>query len=393
MSCREANGSKGFGVSVGAVPRAVRRGLLAAILGFALQAQPAGATDWKPGTIVRGEDGRLILAPPDNPSSDAPRTHPARVCAPESAETGCDFNSLADALAAAEDGKTIVIGPGVYREAAVIRANNLTLRAEPGAHLTGVAAEGKAALVIKGDNTVIEGLECSNVAVPDRNGACIRLEGRHLTLRRVNFHHNQQGILSGPRPGLVKIEDSVFRENGISGGGYAHNIYIGGGVLVLLRTSSLAARDEGHEVKSRAITTIIEDSVIASLDSRDSRLIDVPNGGHVVIRDSVLQMGRATSNAEAIGIGLERGRGHGRDHTENSAKIEGNTILLERPGRSILVRTRGVPPAVVRNNVVVGGRRLTGDGNRWFPDRRSAGLPPYPSLDFEPGVGPAPNGR
>lgn len=304
------------------------------------------------------------------------------VCPPGRPALGCDYDSIATAVAAARDGATIWIRRGVYEEAAVVRRNNLTIRAERGAHMRGVAVQGKAALVIKGANTVISGLECSQIWVPDGNGACIRLEDQNLVLRGVYFHDSQGGILG--RGGRILIEHSVFarlggdREIAL---GRSHGLYIDRGREFVLRHSRiLSSKEEGHAVKSRTVTTIIEDNIIASLNGRDSRLIDIPNGGVVVIRNNVLEKGPNGSNPDLIGIGLERGRGHGRDHAVNRTLIENNTIILDDAPSARLVHVRNVPPPVMSGNTVVGGPPYRNGDNVWFADRAAAGIPPFPHL-------------
>ncbi len=269
-------------------------------------------------------------------------------------------------MSTAEWGDILVLAPGEYREAAVLRNSGVTIRAEAGAHMIGVAAEGKAALVIKGDDTVIEGLECSEISVPDRNGACIRLEGRNLTLRNVYFHDSEQGILGGG--GRILIEESRFERLGKNG--RAHGLYVWGDEVILRRTWVLSSKSQGHEVKSRAKRTVIEESVIASLDGEDSRLLDISNGGEVVIRNSVLEQGPKSANNEMIGLGYE-----GLRYEDNDVLIENNIILVDRPRSKIV---GGPQPAVVHNNVIVGGKQRP--GNSWYRDRSEAGLAAYPFL-------------
>ncbi len=308
---------------------------------------------------------------------------PIRVCPIGAKPDGCDRHGLAETLREAEEGATIIVGAGIYEEAATLRASRVTIRGELGAHLRGVAAEGKAALVIKGDDVVIEGLECSEIKVPNGNGACIRAEGTNLTLRRVHFHDSQEGLLGGN--GLLVIEDSVFqrlggdRETEI---GQAHGIYASHRVtrLELRRNRFLASKEEGHEIKSRARSTLIEDNVIASLDGVDSRLIDIPNGGEVVIRGNVLEIGPNSSNPDLIGLGLERGNNPELDHEANNALIENNTIIIDYGPPTRMINVRDFPEPLVRNNVMIGGTPQPDGGNRWFIDRRAAGIEPYPAL-------------
>ena len=320
--------------------------------------------------FVRSPDGQLAID-----------QRPLRVCPPIDTDTACTTRSLREAFEMVGHGETLVVAPGIYEEAAVLRSSRVTIAAEPGAHIKGVAAEGKGALVIKGDETVIENLECSGITVSSRNGACVRLEGDGLTLRNVHFHHSQMGILTGNRStGTVLIEDSLIERNGIKGGSLGHNIYVGSGVLIVRRSRILESRNEGHEVKSRAFRTIIEDSIIASQDGRDSRLIDIPKGGDVVIRNNILVQGPKSSNHDAIGIGLEL-RGKTR-YPMNRSVIHDNLIILERPGGNRLIQVRDVPPAQIHSNIIVGGKNPAPGRNRWYPDRQAAGLPAYPSLDL-----------
>ena len=295
----------------------------------------------------------------------------------------CDFNSIRQALEEAGDGAVVKILPGNYQEAGILEANGVTILAKD-VHLHDAAAQGKAALVIKGSDTVVEDLRCSNVTVPSGNGACIRLEGKNLTLRRVHFHNNQMGMLTSSGTGLVRIEDSRFEDNGIPGGSLGHNLYIQGDELEFVRSKSLRARNEGHELKSRARRTVIEDSVLASLDAEDSRVLDLPNGGRISIRSSVIQQGPNTSNPDIIGVGLERGRDQGTDHAENELVVEGNMIIQDRGLPLEILHSKDLDSIVFRSNTVVGGTPLEQDGNTWFPDRPAAGLPAYPELPERP---------
>ena len=293
----------------------------------------------------------------------------ARACV----DDDCSYRTVASALAAAADGVTVRILPGVYRDGGILRANGVRIEAE-GAYLFDSAWEEKASLVIKGNNTLILGLRCSHIRVPDANGACIRAEGRNLILRRVHFHDSQTGLLSGGTAGRIVIEDSTFERLGNRGReiGNAHGIYVGSiDEFVLRRSRVLESVGEGHEVKSRAARTLIEDSVIASLSGRDSRQIDLPNGGDIIIRGNVLEKGPHSENHQVIGIGMERGRGHGTNHELNQALIEDNTVLFDRRAPNVFVSVRDVPEARTRNNLVI-------------DDRDAAGVAAYPFIPPEP---------
>ena len=191
------------------------------------------------------------------------------------------------------------------------------------------------------------------------------------------------------------MEDSRFERNGF--GGQAHGVYIGPSVetFIFRNNHVLATTGEGHGVKSRAQRTIIENNVIAGLDGRDSRAIDVPNGGEVVIRGNVLQKGPNSANAQMIGLALE-----GKLHEPNETLIEHNLLVFDtRPEGLIqdLARTVGLLPAGDGDRQPVPGRghpagqhdrrrprdrrRDVNDrDNRTYESRRAAGLSPYPAV-------------
>ena len=330
-------------------------------------------------------------------STGAPRM--LRVCPVDAAQSECRYGSLQDALNAALPGDQVVLASGVYAEGAIIGTREVVLRGEPGAHMRGHAVEGKAALVVRAEGVLIEGIECSGIAVRDNNGACVRIEGDDLTVRNVHFHDNQQGILSGPGGGILLVEDSLFERNGF--GGQAHGVYIGRSVatFVFRNNRVLATTGAGHGLKSRARRTIIENNVIAGLDGHDSRAIDLPEGGEVVIRGNVLEKGPSSDNREMIGLALE-----GPLHQANDTLIEGNLLLFDTlptgivqslgqalglmPARGTVIHSESPGPVVLRNNVIVGAREI-GDGvieegNRSYRSRRQAGLPPFPALPQAP---------
>ncbi len=339
-----------------------------------------------PGQLQRATDGRIVLQQADRSQ--------LRVC-PKPQGPHCQFTDLAAAAAAAEPGAEIVLAPGVYEQGAVLAADGLILRGEPGAHLKGHPIQGKAALVVTGAGVVVDGIECSGIEVSDENGACIRIEGDDLTVRNVNFHDNQEGILSGPGGGTVLVENSRFERNGY--GGYAHGLYIGPEVeeFIFRGNLVLSTKSEGHGVKSRARRTVIEDNVIASLEGGDSRAIDVPNGGEAIIRRNLLEKGPQSVNSQMIGLALEEPL-----HPTNRTLIEENLIIFDPPPsqlaellssvvdvmpiRGTVVLSRSPGEVVLRNNVIIGAKELgvpaPEDANVSFRTRKAAGLPAYPEV-------------
>ena len=312
-------------------------------------------------------------------------TRKFRVCPRSNDRPGCDYTSISRAMDAARDGDVVTLRPGIYEDGAIVRASGLTIRAEAGAHMHGGVTDGKAALVVKGDNTTIEGLECSEISVGS-NGACIRLEGRNLVLRHVYFHNSEMGILSGIGRGQVIIEDSRFEDMHGAAGTLGHSIYIGKvDLLVFRRNQVLRTAGQGHGVKSRARKTVIEGNIIASLGAPQSRAIDIPNGGQAIIRQNVIEQGPGADNNDLIGIALEDGLHADVDH---STAIRENIVICDRPS-CVLVRENSPGAILVSANRFVGPLEITAaearpvevvENNSSWPTREAAGLAPFPAL-------------
>jgi hypothetical protein len=280
--------------------------------------------------------------------------HLIRVCAPDSLRTDCDSISLSATLQGASDRDVIVLSSGEYHEAGVLSASNVTLRGEPGAHIKDSTVEGKASLVIKGNDTIVSGIECSGAKVSDSNGACIRLEGRNLLVTGVYFHHNENGILTGHDGNSdVIVENSEFAYNG-DGSGKSHNLYIGQVRSFTLRGCLSHHALNGHLVKSRAQTnTISYNRLIDGPDGTSSYVIDVPNAGTSYIIGNVIQQGPQTSNSTVIAYG-----GEGIKNQERDLYVINNTIINERQAGGVVVRNWSNHPARLVNNIIIGNINL-----------------------------------
>jgi hypothetical protein len=288
---------------------------------------------------------------------------------------GRGFDSLAEAAAALEDYDTLVISAGVYQQGLVISASNVRVLGNGHVVIEKAQVQGKAAIVVSGDNVAIENIECRLIAVSDMNGACVRHEGHNLRLAHVFFHNSQQGLLTGYEPGLVEIVDSRFELLGQNG--RAHGIYVGGGELMVSDSLFIAAKSSGHEIKSRASVNVIEKSVVASFSSTDSRLIDISNGGSLLVRDSVLAQGPNSENRDLIGFALE-----GKYAGDNRVELYRNIIFMERlRGNELLNLPDSTIATKFENNIVVSSNAPQMGGiNYFFRSREEAGLDAYPIL-------------
>ncbi len=271
----------------------------------------------------------------------------------------------------------IRIGPGTFKTGGILKGKDgVKIIGTKDTVFDGAEYGGKATFVIQSNDTVIENITCKNVSVRDKNGACVRLEGTNLTLKNVNFSDSENGILAWKKSGKVLIEDSVFERNGRAG--RAHGMYINGGELIVRLTKVLSSKDQGHGIKSRAAYTLIEDCLIASLEGDDSRLIDISDGGFVIIRNNLLIEGPKTVNWQLLAYGVEKKA----TFDLNKLRVENNVIITDREGGSeFLLIGKEMPTPIVKRNVVVG--RITYDwpsDNFLYKSREEIGLPAAPAL-------------
>ena len=271
------------------------------------------------------------------------------------------FRVPSAAARAARDGDIVEIAAETYSgDVAVWRADNLTIRGVGGRpHLkaSGRSAQGKGIWVIKGKNTVVENIEFSGARVRDRNGAGIRLEGAGLTIRRSYFHHNQNGLLTGSRPGGdILIEFSQFAHNGY-GDGQSHNIYVGKIQRLTVRHSYIHHARVGHNVKSRATENhLLYNRLMDETDGNSSYIVDLPDGGVAYLVGNLIQQGARTENSSIINFGARRKIAARRLYLIN------NTIVSER-STGIFVQNRGSGAVVAINNIFAGrGTVLRGPG-------------------------------
>lgn len=296
---------------------------------------------------------------------------------------GVLMSSLQKAFDTVKPGGIVRLEPGTYKEGGILKKNHdgVLITGSPGVVFDGVTVGGKAAFVIQSDDITIEGIECKNMKVGSGNGACVRHESGNLTLRNVNFSHNENGILTWNKTNKILIEDSIFEGNGKSG--QSHGMYIGNSKQLIVRRSRvLSSKDEGHGIKSRAEHTLIENSVIASLEGNDSYLIDIPNGGNAVIRNSLLVEGVNTANWFILAYGMEK-----QGYALNAIRLEKNVIITDREGGSKFINIHASMPApVLRGNVIVGDIDFDWTGNNFFFDERSdlkwPAAPALPDIDL-----------
>lgn len=279
-------------------------------------------------------------------------------------EVGADkpFKMPSEAASVAIAGDTIEIDPGEYVDCAVWSARSLTIEGRgSGAVIADKACEGKALFVTRGDDIKIRNLTFTRARVPDQNGAGIRSEGQNLTIEHSRFIDNQNGILAGDSPqSRIFISNSEFLRNGVCAPVCAHGIYIGHIELLHVERSKFMETREGHQIKSRALRTeLIGNEIADGPNGTASYLVDIPNGGSLIMENNVLEKGPASSNhSAAVVIGAE-----GVTQQTIELKFAGNQFANDATDPTVFVKNITATEAAIIGNSLKGKIiPLSGDG-------------------------------
>lgn len=280
------------------------------------------------------------------------------------------------AARAARDGDVVDIIPGEYSgESVRWTADHLLIRGHGGmARIDGRGVrlvQDKAIWLVQGDDVRIEHVAFSGARSSDRNGAGIRAEGQRLLIVGCSFDDNETGLLSNSVHGAeIEVLHSSFSRNGHTDG-QAHQIYIGRIARFVLRGSYLSASRVGSAVKSRALESlVIANRIVDGADGRSNYTLDFSEGGRAVVLGNELEQGPYSGNRHVIAFAPEHSRG-----PRDALLVIHNTLVSDRANGSF-VWNRSAEPAVLYNNLFVGGRRvLEGRGrlagnvlvtNAWF---------------------------
>ncbi|USU08462.1 right-handed parallel beta-helix repeat-containing protein [Sphingomonadaceae bacterium OTU29MARTA1] len=305
-----------------------------ALLALALIAAPAFAQSGKPFTIV---------------------------------ETGQGFDDLQEAVSSVRMGTaTIRIAPGVYRQCAVQQGGRITFKAvEPGtAIFEKETCEDKAALVLRGQGSAVDGLVFRGYSVSDGNGAGIRAEMGDLTVTNSMFLDSQEGILGGEPTGQrITIDRSTFSGLGQCDEAVncSHSIYLGNKGSVTITNSRFERGTGGHYVKLRVPNvTITDNSFDDTAGKKTNYMIDLPDGARGLIARNTFVQGKGKEN----GSGLIVVAAENKSFPSAGLRVEDNDARMA-PGAS------GNPAFVAdlsHEKLAVGVNRL-GAGIRMFEVR------------------------
>jgi Hint domain len=276
---------------------------------------------------------------------------------------GDQFATITDAVAAAQTGDTIDVQAGTYtNDFPGLVDESITLQGVGGMvnlvatedipNEKGILDVGAAGVTVTINDFAISGGVVSDA--DGGNGAGIRYEGGNLVLNDDYMFDNQEGLLAEADPsGSITINSTEFADNGNSdpsspGYGYTHNLYVNEVGTLTIDNSYFTGANIGHEIKSRALNTIIENSSIQDGPTGTASYdIDLPNGGNALIENNVIEKGPDASNPAIVSYGEEGGV-----YASSSLTITGNTILNDysNPGEvTAVVNDTGVTASITDN--------------------------------------------
>ena len=149
--------------------------------------------------------------------------------------------------------------------------------------VTGAPCADRGLFVFTGNDITVRGLTFAHARDSWHTGAGILMEGADLTVQNSQFLDNEN-VDSGRWPivgSVVRIERDVFHGNGSCEGACAHALYVGKRIA---RLEVVGCRfldtHVGHDIKSRALATVVRDSRIEDGPTgTSSYLIELPDGG------------------------------------------------------------------------------------------------------------------
>jgi hypothetical protein len=273
------------------------------------------------------------------------------------------LKTIAQAARVATPGATIEVDAGDYiADVAVWNQDDVTVRAVGGRVrllAQGAAVERKGIWVVRANRMQAEGFDFEGAAVPDRNGAGIRLESGSLLVRDCKFAYNEMGLLTNHDPRCtLDVQNCEFAYNQRPDG-HNHNLYVGRIARLTVTGSYFHHAHIGHLLKSRAaVSQIFYNRITDEADGTGSYELEFPNGGQAYVVGNLIAQSTRTQNRHLISFGAE-----GYRWPRNALHLVHNTLVNPLPlgGRFLRVAT-GANALQAFNNLLVGPGMLEAAG-------------------------------
>ena len=244
------------------------------------------------------------------------------------------------------------------------------------------------AIIWTNSSLTVNGLTFQGAAISSSdggNGAGIRDQSNtatSLVVENSRFVGNQEGILTGSDSGqtfaeTVIITNSQFINNGNPDpNAFQHALYVGDAGSLRVSNSLFCGQLLGHDVKSRALSTTVQNSTMyigaaASPSSPDyynagcttpgstSIGVDIPNGGNAHLVGDALIQGPANQNGALVSYG-EEGL-HSSDG--NTFAISDSAFTSTANGLAIQELPTCLAPVTLTNDMFTGTNAIINQPN------------------------------
>ena len=284
------------------------------------------------------------------------------------------IQTITAGLAKAKAGDTVLVDPGVYKEAFKMRCNGtpaapVTLRGmvgpkgeRPVIDCTGISVSGagptpRAAVQIEGSYCIVDSFDIKN-ARNGNNGTGVRFIGSHFgILRNSKITYCDMGIMGGDLDTGV-IERCEIAFNGTKDfDGYSHNFYLNENAMII-RECYIHSSLFGQNFKTRGHYTelwynYIADSEEGELGFQDSETTKKPNSNVLMVGNVVVSKPDRKGNpSKFVDFGAEGGARTGDlflfNNTFVAATPRVQFVWVEKPDESL----------VACNNIFIGSPKV-----------------------------------
>jgi hypothetical protein len=266
------------------------------------------------------------------------------------------YRTISAAVAAAnadtsvENYYDIQVAPGTYTNDFAVVTRPMTIEVDPRNAGKPVVLQATVPLpnqkgiILTFASLTVDGLTFTGASINNSlggNGAGIRDQNADgpatLIVRNSTFIGNQEGILTGDDFGeTITVISSKFLNNGNPDPNYfQHALYVNHAGSLTVTNSLFCGQLIGHNVKSRAMVTTVENNQIydgqaypaaACRAGSSSLAIDIPEGGVATISGNQIFQGPASPNYKMIDYGEE-----GLSFSSNSLLVSNNAFVNTAP--------------------------------------------------------------
>jgi len=269
----------------------------------------------------------------------------------ENISEGKNLQQLVDA------GGTVHLPPGSYLGHCHVTRDVEVIGAPTSLSAYGINIPNRKAMFEGSAKVTLRNLTISDVAVPDQNGAsCKPNPNMSLVMEDCYIVACQMGVLTAGGNSTVEINRCQFQDNGASDG-QSHEIYVNSNNEFIITDSLSECGDRScHALKSRAKKTTIQKCVLKGPTSPSSAIagsvLDLPEGGEVLVEDTVIIAIQGTPTEVIIGYAVENANAGIKTLTLRRVQItdgrgNGGVILTTRGGNLVLedcIYTTNTPP-------------------------------------------------